>query len=88
MLPITLLQKYLAYAVPILPKLQRALAFPIVASAIDQKSDGIVIETTDIHLPHAIGEALHHAYKGDLKLRYSEESYFVEVKWNPATRLF
>ena len=49
---------------------------------IDQKSDGIVIKTTDIHLPHAIGEALHHAYKGDLKVRYSEESYFVEVKWN------
>ena len=49
---------------------------------IDQKSDGIVIETTDIHLPHAIGEAVHDAYKGELKFRYSEESYFVEVKWN------
>jgi len=49
---------------------------------IEQKTDKIVIETTDVHLPHAIGEALHDAFKGSLEFRYSEESYFAEVKWN------
>jgi hypothetical protein len=49
---------------------------------IEEKPDSIVIKTTDIHLPHAIGEALRHAYKGDLETRYSEETYIVEVKWN------
>jgi len=49
---------------------------------IEEKPDAIVIETTDVHLPHAIGEALHDAFKGSLKFRYPEESYFVEVKWN------
>jgi hypothetical protein len=38
--------------------------------------------TTDIHLPRAIGEALHRAYKGSLDLRYTEESCFIEVKWS------
>jgi len=47
---------------------------------IEEKPDAIVIETTDVHLPHAIGEALHDAFKGSLKFRYPEESYFVEVK--------
>ena len=49
---------------------------------IEEKPDSIVIKTTDIHLPRAIGEALHHAYKGSLDLRYTEESYFIEVKWS------
>ena len=33
---------------------------------IEEKPGSIVIKTTDIHLPRAIGEALHHAYKGSL----------------------
>ena len=49
---------------------------------IEERPDSIVIKTTDIHLPHAIGEALHRAYKGSLDLRYTEESYFVDVKWS------
>ena len=48
---------------------------------IEEKPDAIVIETTDVHLPHAIGEALHDAFKGSLKFRYPEESYYVEVTW-------
>ena len=49
---------------------------------IEEKADSIVIQTTDIHLPHSIGEALRHAYKGSLELRYADESYFIEVKWS------
>jgi len=48
---------------------------------IEEKADSIVIKTTDIHLPRALGEALHHAYKGVLDLHYTEESYFIDVKW-------
>jgi hypothetical protein len=48
---------------------------------IEEKPDAIVIGTTNVHLPHAIGEALHDAFKGSLKFRYPEESYFVEVEW-------
>ena len=49
---------------------------------IEEKPNSIVIKTTDIHLPRAIGEALRHAYKGSLELRYTQESYFVDVKWS------
>lgn len=50
--------------------------------AIDEQADGIEITTTDIHLPRRIGEALHHAYQGDLGLRYDEDAYFVRVDWS------
>lgn len=49
---------------------------------IEEKPDSIVIKTTDIHLPHSIGEALRHAYKGSLEIRYAEESHFIDVKWS------
>ena len=49
---------------------------------IEENPASIVIKTTDIHLPHAIGEALRHACKGRLEIRYSDETYFVEVKWS------
>jgi hypothetical protein len=43
--------------------------------------DSVVITTTDIHLPRRIGEAVHHAYKGELEKKYDEEGYFVRVNW-------
>ena len=49
---------------------------------IEEKSDSIMIKTTDIHLPRSIGEALCHAYKGSLEFRYTAESYSVEVQWS------
>jgi hypothetical protein len=49
---------------------------------IDEQPGSLVIKTTDIHLPHAIGESLRHAYKGSLKIQYSEETYFIDVKWS------
>jgi hypothetical protein len=48
---------------------------------IDERSDSIVITTTDIHLPHRIAEALRDAYKGELELRYDKEGYFARVEW-------
>lgn len=41
----------------------------------------ILIETTDIHLPRRIGEALHHAYQGDWTFHYDEGEQFIRAKW-------
>jgi len=49
---------------------------------IEEQPGSLVIKTTDIHLPHAIGESLRRAYKGSLKIHYSEETYFIDVKWS------
>ena len=41
----------------------------------------ITITTTDLHLPRRIGEALQHAWKGELDVKYSEDEYLVRVHW-------
>jgi NMD protein affecting ribosome stability and mRNA decay len=48
---------------------------------IEEGVEGVVISTTDLHLPRRIGDALHHAYKGQLDVHYDEEGYFVRVTW-------
>lgn len=49
--------------------------------SIEEKPGHIVINTTDIHLPKRIGNALHHAYKGSLEIHYAEDEYFVRILW-------
>ena len=48
---------------------------------IEQADDALVIRTTDIHLPRRIGEALRHAYHGELEFHYDQETYFIRVRW-------
>ncbi|HEX9725290.1 MAG TPA: BCAM0308 family protein [Vicinamibacteria bacterium] len=48
---------------------------------IEEHEDTIVVKTTDIHLPRAIGEALHSAYEGELDYHYNEEEYSLDVSW-------
>ena len=48
---------------------------------IEERDGAIVVRTTDIHLPRRIGEALRHAYHGELDCRYGEEAYSVHVSW-------
>ncbi len=43
--------------------------------------EGLEVTTTDSHLARGIGEALHHAYKGDLKMRYSRDENLVRATW-------
>jgi len=52
---------------------------------IEDHPDRMVINTTDIHLPRRIGEALAHAYKGKLDFHYDEDAYFVRVNWQRDT---
>ena len=44
---------------------------------------GIVIQTTDIHLPRRIGEAAERAFHGSLEEQFDERGYFVRVDWMP-----
>ena len=48
---------------------------------ITAEKDGLVVTTTDIHLPRRIGEALRHAYQGELTFHYEEEAYRLRVYW-------
>lgn len=48
---------------------------------VERRPEGLVISTTDTHLPRRIGEALKHAYHGDLSLHYDRDEDFVRVTW-------
>lgn len=52
--------------------------------AVDDTEDGLVIRTTDIHLPRRIGEALKRAYHGTLAMHFDDEGYFVRLDWHPS----
>jgi len=41
--------------------------------AVEEKDGAMLVTTTDIHLARGIGEALHHAYQGELQYHYNPE---------------
>jgi NMD protein affecting ribosome stability and mRNA decay len=49
--------------------------------AIADVREGLQVTTTDSHLARGIGEALHDAYKGDLKLKYSRDENLLRATW-------
>jgi NMD protein affecting ribosome stability and mRNA decay len=42
----------------------------------------IAIHLTDDHMARHLGEAVHRAHKGDLKMKYGDETRFLRVYWN------
>lgn len=52
--------------------------------AIKADGDDIEIQTTDIHLPRRLGEAVKRAFHGKLDLHFDEAGYFVRVDWHAA----
>lgn len=50
--------------------------------AIEQQSEQLVITVTDPHLARGIGEAIHHAYQGELAYNYQKEEWFLRVTWH------
>jgi len=48
---------------------------------IQESEEDVLIRTTDMHLPRRIGEALWHAYHGELKLHYAEDEKLVRMSW-------
>lgn len=50
--------------------------------AIDEQAGRAVITFTDAHLAHGIGEALHHAYHGELDSGYTEADDLLRITWS------
>jgi NMD protein affecting ribosome stability and mRNA decay len=48
---------------------------------ITDEEGGLSVTTTDPHLARALGEAMHHAYRGELELHYSPEQNLLRVHW-------
>ena len=49
---------------------------------IEEREERTVITFTDAHLAHGIGEALRHAYQGELDSRYTDEDALLRVSWS------
>ena len=49
--------------------------------SIEEDARGIVINTTDIHLPRRIGEAVKRAFHGETDTHFEGDGYFVRVNW-------
>jgi hypothetical protein len=50
--------------------------------AIDPDGDGLIVKTTDARLARGLGEALHHAYQGDLDYDFHQVENVVRVSWS------
>jgi hypothetical protein len=48
---------------------------------IREDGDKTVVTTTELHLARRIGDALHHAYHGELTTQYAPGQYLVRVYW-------
>lgn len=49
--------------------------------ATEEKEGATLVTTTDIHLARGLGEALHHAYQGELEYHYNPEQNLLRVSW-------
>lgn len=49
--------------------------------AVEEKDGTTLVTTTDIHLVRGFGEALHHAYQGELEYHYNPEQNLLRVSW-------
>ncbi len=49
---------------------------------IEKTKQGTLVTTTDIHLARGIGEALHHAYQGELDFHYNPDQNLLRVTWS------
>ena len=48
---------------------------------IKEGTDGISITFTDAHLARGAGEAIHHAYEGELDYQYTKQDNMIRVTW-------
>lgn len=48
---------------------------------ITEANGTVLVNTTDSHLAHGLGSALHHAYQGELESEYGEGENMVRVNW-------
>jgi len=48
----------------------------------EETEEGLMISTTDIHLPRRIGEALRRAFHGEIEMYFDDGGYFMRVDWH------
>lgn len=48
---------------------------------VEEQKDSVVISFTDPHLARTAGEAIQHAYQGELDLHYQKEEFLLRVLW-------
>lgn len=48
---------------------------------IEQDEESTLVTTSDIHLARSIGEAVHHAYQGELEFHYKPDDRLLRVHW-------
>ncbi len=48
----------------------------------EESADAMEWQFTDAHLARAAGEALHHAYQGELDFQYGDEDILLRVRWH------
>lgn len=48
---------------------------------IKQENKGLRVTLTDDHLARHIGDAIYRAYKGDMRIKYSDEQKFLRLYW-------
>lgn len=49
---------------------------------VEKQGESVLVTTTDIHLARSIGEAVHHAYQGELEFHYNPEENLLRVHWS------
>ena len=49
---------------------------------VEPVAKGVRVTTTDIHLARGIAKAVHHAFKGELDMRYSKDEQLVRATWS------
>jgi hypothetical protein len=49
--------------------------------AVTQEPGKVIVTTTGLNLARGIGNALHHAYKGELDIHYAPDQYLLRVNW-------
>ena len=49
--------------------------------SIERSDTKVVIHTTDVHLAQRLGDAVRHAYQGELDIQYAVDEYLVRVYW-------
>lgn len=49
--------------------------------AVDEEGDKITVSFTGVHLAKSSGDALHHAYQGDLDIDFNERDAQIRLSW-------
>ncbi len=47
----------------------------------EEQQDGLLITFTDAHLARGVGEAIHHAFQGELEFHYEQEDVVLRLNW-------